>query len=110
MEAMNRVNLVGWLTKEVQFGIRWDGRPWGRISMVTDHLCDNPVNGKVRWQVFHNVWLYEPALLEKIKFVLTTGSHVMVEGTLMYNDNIDKNGIQHYYVQVNAGAITDLDH
>jgi len=36
MEAMNRVNLVGWLTKEVQYGKRWDGQPWGRISMMTE--------------------------------------------------------------------------
>ena len=98
------------MINEIFFGKFKDGRPYARLCVATTHTNNHTRKGKTTSSVKHTVWIYDTDLMDKYRDVLTTGSHVLVEGTMCFNEYTDKHDVLWQSIHTRAAIIKDPDH
>jgi len=59
MKSMNRVQLVGWLGKDIIVKTAANGTAYGRFRMATDHWHKNPAGETIKKTSWHTVWIWD---------------------------------------------------
>lgn len=109
MKSFNRVQLVGWLGKDISIKKAKDGTPYANFRMSTNNLHKNTDGNTVMKTNWHTVWIWDNDIIERYKDNLITGSHVMVEGVLNYRDYTDKDGKFNHVAEIKVSSLVDLD-
>ncbi|HTE11829.1 MAG TPA: single-stranded DNA-binding protein [Chitinophagaceae bacterium] len=109
MKSMNRVQLIGWLGKDISVKIAKNGSLYGYFRMATDRFHKDAKGGTVKKTSWHTVWVWDPKKAAACQFYLTKGSHVLVEGILNYRDYTGRDGIVKHLSEIKATTLVDLD-
>lgn len=97
----NKVQLIGNIGKAPEIRVFESGKKMARFSLATNdnyRSADGEWNTETQW---HNIVAWGKTA-EKAEEILTRGCEVAVEGKLMNNTYVDKNGVKKYYTQVQA--------
>ncbi len=94
---MNKVVLMGNLTKDVEVRYTQSGKAFMRVGIGVSRKVKNS-DGKYDSDFFNLVAWDKTA--EFFGRYLAKGSKVLIEGRLQNNDYTDKNGSKHYAVDV----------
>lgn len=100
----NKVQLIGNIGKAPEIRVLESGRKMARFSVATNdnyRTANGEWNTETQW---HNIIAWGKAA-EKAEEILTRGCEVAVEGKLMNNTYVDKNGVKKYYTQVQAFSL-----
>lgn len=106
MKWLNKVQLIGYLGKDPVIYSLPTGNYFAILQLATSNCYSS--EDKTRTTTWHRVkyWGRKATYLQNC---FITGSHVMVEGTLVYQSYIDKNGINRTYTEIKADKLINLD-
>ena len=90
---MNKIILLGNLTKDVNVRYTQNGKPVARTSIAVNRKVKNP-QGKYDSDFFNLIAWDKTA--EFFGNYLQKGSRILVEGRLQNNHYTDKNNVKHY--------------
>jgi single-strand DNA-binding protein len=108
MKTLNKVQLIGYLGEDPKVLNCANGSKLVKLNLATHHPGKNEKGDKVYVSCWHSVIAFDkPAEIAEKNF--TKGSHVMVEGHLVYNTYEDKNGHTRYVTEIKAAYFTNLD-
>lgn len=106
MGSLNKVMLIGNLTKDPEVRFTTQGTAVASFSVATDESYKGKDGKKVDKAEFHNVTAWSK-LAELAGEYLQKGSQVYIEGKLT-TDKVEKEGVTKYYTKVTADTITFL--
>jgi single-strand DNA-binding protein len=109
MKSMNRVQLIGWLGKDMTVKTARDGKEYASFRMATDRWHRTNQGETVKKTSWHTVWVWDNKKVAAYKNYLVKGSHVLVEGFLNYRDYTDKSGKINHVAEIKATTLVDLD-
>lgn len=95
---MNKVILIGRLTRDPEFRQTTSGIPVCRISIAVDRPHKKDAEQQAD---FINISCWR-STAEFVSRYFTKGKKIVVEGTLRNNDYTDNNGVKHYSMEVLA--------
>ena len=106
MKWQNNVQLIGYLGKDPFFKILSPDRYYAVLRVATNNGFTKP--NKQRITMWHTVkiWGKRPAYLQNC---LMKGSHVLVDGKVVYKTFEDKSGILRNVTEIEAKHIMNLD-
>lgn len=106
MKWLNKVQLIGYLGKDPEIHLLPTGKYFAILQLATSNCYSN--EDKTRTTTWHRVkyWGRKASYLQNF---FITGSHIMVEGSLVYQNYIDKNGIERTYTEIKADKLINLD-
>jgi len=108
---VNRITLLGNVTKEVEVQYTKSGTPVANFTLVTNRNYQIEKNGQKEWQSipeYHNVVFYGK-VAEIIAGKLAKGSRMYVDGRMTYDKWTDKNGVQRVTAKVLGNNFVVLD-
>jgi single-strand DNA-binding protein len=105
MASLNRVSLIGNLTKDPEVRFTGQGTAVASFSVATDESYKKD-GAKVEQTEFHNITAWGK-LAELSGEYLQKGSQVFLEGKLK-TDKVEKDGVTKYYTKIVASDITFL--
>ena len=79
------------------------------LRLATNHWSKTKTGEIERQTIWHNINLFNERQIENIREYLTTGSHIMIEGSLTYRSYTARNGEKHLMAKINENNIIDLD-
>lgn len=106
---MNKVQLIGWLGKDPEIKVLKDDSMVATISMATDHWLPQPKGQPIKYTDWHTVKVWGKDQVEKLRNYLIKGSHILVDGRIIYRTYADKNGHTRYVTEIRANFLVDLD-
>ena len=109
MKTRNYVLLVGYQCAAAEIRQRKNGNLMALFQLATDYYVDSPDAVTVKKTNWHNIVVFDEETIVKLQTYYTAGSHLMIEGTLVYSYYLNKAGYQHVRVEIRASVITDLD-
>jgi single-strand DNA-binding protein len=109
MKSMNRVQLIGYLGKDILVKTAKDGSSYASLRIATDHFHKNTHGEATKKTNWHTVRIWDTNIVEKHKHNLITGSHVLVEGFINYRDYTDREGRYNHIAEIKATTLVDLD-
>ena len=108
MKCLNKVQLIGYLGKNPEIFTLKDGSLMARISMATDRYIHHQ-GQSVKYTEWHTVKGWSQKQVESLRNYLIKGSHIMVDGRVVYRTYLDKTGHTRYVTEINANFLVDLD-
>lgn len=106
--SINRVNLIGNLTKDVELRYMPNGDPVANIGLATDESYTSKETGqKVEAVEFHRITIYGK-LAEICQKYLKKGSRAYFEGKLKTRE-WEKDGVKRYTTEIVANDMMMLD-
>jgi single-strand DNA-binding protein len=106
--AVNKVILIGNLTKDVELKNLPSGNLVANFALATNESWNDKATGEKKTKVeYHNVTLYGK-LAELASKYTQKGSKVYLEGKLQTRSWEDKNGSKRYTTEVNASTMEFL--
>ncbi len=106
---MNKVQLIGYLGKDPEFRKCCNGNEMAYLRLATDYWFHPKTGEAKKYTEWHNVSLWNREQIQKMKNYITKGSHVMVEGRLVYRSITDKQGHEQQFTEIKAFILIDLD-
>jgi single-strand DNA-binding protein len=106
MKWLNKVQLIGYLGKDPEVKILPTGIYFATLDLATND--DYTKDDRPRETSWHKVkvWGKKSAY---IKTLFIKGSHIMVDGKLVYRKYSDKDGITRYVAEIKADKLINLD-
>jgi single-strand DNA-binding protein len=109
MKSMNKVQLVGYLAR-TRYSKQWPDQ----TTMIKMHLATNhwffPKEGKKKqFTDWHTITMWGKQQIEKFRNYLIKGSHVLVEGRVIYRRYTNAQGQIKYVTEIRANYVVDLD-
>lgn len=98
--AVNKVFLMGRLTKDPELRTTQSGVPICRFSVAVDRYS----KGEEKQADFFDVTAWRQTAEFVCKY-FTKGRMIHIEGDIQNNNYTDNNGVKHYSVQVNAQKV-----
>jgi len=109
MKSMNKVQLIGWLGKDMEVRTAKNGKQYAKLRMSTEHMYENVEGQRKQATVWHTVWVWDNEIVESHKHYLISGSHIMVEGNIGYRVYTDAKGQFNNISEIRATCLIDLD-
>ncbi len=106
MGSLNKVMLIGNLTKDPEVKFTGQGTAVASFSVATDESYKGKDGKKVEKAEFHNITAWGK-LAELCGEYCQKGSQVYIEGRLN-TDKVEKDGVTKYYTKVTADTVTFL--
>jgi single-strand DNA-binding protein len=103
---LNKVQLIGYLGKDPLIHLLPTGNYFAILQLATSNCYS--IEDKTRITTWHRV-KYWGRKVSYLQNCFITGSHVMVEGTLVYQSYTDKDGIARTYTEIKADKLINLD-
>jgi single-strand DNA-binding protein len=98
---VNKVILIGNLTRDPEIRATQQGKEIANISMATNETWKDKATGERKEKVeFHNVVIFNEGLVNVVKNYVKKGSKLYVEGSLCTRKWTDKNGNDKYTTEV----------
>lgn len=100
----NKVQLIGNLGNNPEVRQTENGKKMAKFSVATNETYRNAAGEKITETQWHNIitWGKVAEIAEKF---LVKGSEVALEGKLMNNTYVDKQGVKKYFTQIQANEI-----
>ncbi len=109
MKSMNKVQLIGYIGQDPEFKEMKDGTLMARLRLATNRWF-HPHDGETKqYTDWHTVKIWGSEKVEKLRNYIIKGSHVLVEGRIVYRTYSNKEGQQRSAVEVRANYLVDLD-
>lgn len=109
MKTLNKIQLVGYLGADPEFTTLEDGTSMARMRIATDTYVPQKNGGLKKYTDWHTVRLWVPQQIEKLRTCLIKGSHIMVDGRLLYRTYTGKDGRVCNVTEIRANLLVDLD-
>lgn len=109
MKSMNKVQLIGYLGKDPEIITLKDGTLMARMRMATDQYFHQKGGEPKKYTDWHTIKIWSQDQIEKFRNYLIKGSHVLVDGRIVYRSFTDKDGQTRYITEICANYLVDLD-
>ena len=106
MKWQNKVQLIGYLGKDPTINILPSGVYYATLRLATNSGYTE--KGKSRETLWHTI-KYWGRKAEYMQNVFIKGSHVLVDGTLVYRSYQDKEGTTRHITEIKAERLVNLD-
>jgi len=106
---MNKVQLIGYLGKDPEFKIMPDETIMIKMSLATNHWFFPNEGEKKQFTDWHTIKMWGKEKIEKSRNYLIKGSHVLVDGRIVYRQYKDAQGQTKYVTEIRANYLVDLD-
>src|SRR5688572_12504355 len=100
MKSLNKVQLIGYLGKDPEIITMKDGTLMAGISMATDQYFQQKDGEPKKYTDWHTVKLWDQKQVEKMRNYLIKGSHILVDGRILYRTYTDKKGHTRYVTEI----------
>lgn len=108
MKTQNRVQLIGYVGKDPVITTTKKGSKLAKISLATDTLFKNKGGSRVKVTTWHEVVAWEKKA-EEVENNFIKGSHILVEGQIVYRSYPDLAGHVRYVTEIKAQTLMNLD-
>src|SRR5437868_2892761 len=108
MKTQNRVQLIGYVGKDPIIKTTSEGSKIAKIRLATDTFLKNETGKSVRVTTWHDVVAWEKNA-EQAGNNFIKGSHILVEGEILYRTYPDRAGHIRYVTEINAQTLMNLD-
>ncbi|MDB5230472.1 MAG: ssb [Chitinophagaceae bacterium] len=108
MKTQNKVQLIGYVGKDPVLQTFADGSKMTKLRVATDHYTKSAEGKPVQHTTWHEVVAFD----KKSEMALNNfskGSHVLVEGFIVYRTYLDRSGHTHYITQIRVKHFLNLD-
>ena len=109
MKSLNKIQLIGYLGKDPQIITMKDGTLMARIRMATDQYFHGKQGEPKKYTDWHTIKVWGNQQVEKLRNYLIKGSHILVDGRILYRTYTDKEGHTRYVTEIRANYLVDLD-
>ena len=109
MKSMNRVELVGYLGRAPIIYEYANGNAKAVIRLATDRFLASKEGKLVKQTQWHSVIVWGKERIDKFRNYLITGSHILVNGELVYQIYEDKAGNRRRTTEIHVDSLVDLD-
>ena len=109
MKSMNKVQLVGYLGKDPEFKQMQDGTKMMRMRLATNYWHLKKDGVRKQYTNWHTIKMWGNETVEKLRNYLIKGSHVLVEGRVIYRTYTNKAGLICNETEIRANYLVDLD-
>lgn len=106
---MNKVQLIGYLGKDPLIRKFGNDNAVAVLRLATNIYYQPKEGDLVRTTQWHTVKFWGKQQIAKFCEYLIKGSHVLVEGYLLYDTYVDRNGVVRQVTEINAKNLVDLD-
>jgi single-strand DNA-binding protein len=110
MKDRNKVQLIGWVGADPSIKKFGNGSKCARIRVATNTPLKNKAEGGV--QQYNTLWHTVVAWAKSADFTeqnFLKGSHILVEGHLVYRTYHDKDGLVKSVTEIMAVTLCNLD-
>lgn len=108
MKTQNKVQLIGYAGSEPQVRLFASGSKKASLSVATHHPRKKDT-GEVEWvTTWHSIIAWNERA-EYLAENFIKGSHLLVEGSLVYRTYEDKQGHTRYITEIKANYFLNLD-
>lgn len=108
MKTQNKVQLIGYVGKDPVITFTRNGNKVARIRLATDVLFNDAHGNKIKKTSWHEVTAWEKKA-DMVENNFIKGSHILVEGEIVYQTYEDLTGHTRYVTEIKAGMIMNLD-
>jgi len=108
MKTMNKTQLIGYVGADPKTTDCKNGAKMVILSVATDHAIKNKKGEKEYISTWHNIIAFGPTA-EIAVSSFSKGSHILVEGHLVYRTFQDKIGHTRYMTEIIAYRVMNLD-
>lgn len=108
MKTQNKAYLIGYVGKDPAVFILPSGDKKVSLRIATNHTVVDPEGKKTYKATWHNVVAWG-AKAELVVNSFSKGSHILVEGPIVYNAYPDKSGKMRYETVIYANHFLNLD-
>ncbi|MDB5199184.1 MAG: ssb [Chitinophagaceae bacterium] len=108
MKTQNRVQLIGYVGKDPVITTTTNGSKLAKISLATDTFFKNRSGSSVKVTTWHEVVAWEKKA-EEAENNFVKGSHILVEGQIVYRTYPDHAGHVRYVTEIKAQNLMNLD-
>lgn len=109
MKSLNKVQLIGWLGKDLQIITKKDGSQMAKLRLATNIFIPKEEGPPTIITTWHDVVVWKEKLIGHIRSYLLKGSHILVDGSICYSTFEDHVGHTRYMTEINANYLVDLD-
>ena len=109
MKSMNKVQLIGYLGKDPEFKTMPDQTTMIKMRLATNHWFSLNEGVKKQFTDWHTITMWGKQQIEKFRNYLIKGSHVLVEGRVIYRRYTNAQGQTKYVTEIRANYLVDLD-
>ena len=109
MKSLNEVQLIGWLGNEPKVITLKDGTRIAYLRMATDIFIPQKEGSLKKFTTWHNIKLWRQLQIETHQNYLIKGSHILVNGRIVYRQYKNKLGEICHVTEIVANYIVDLD-
>jgi single-strand DNA-binding protein len=107
MKTQNKVQLIGYVGKDPIISKTQKGKV-ARMSLATDSFFKNQNGKNVKITTWHEVIAWEKKA-EEVENNFIKGSHMLVEGEIVYRTYLDLTGHTRYVTEITALTLMNLD-
>ena len=108
MKTQNKVQLIGYAGKDPVISTASNGSKLARIRIATDRFFKDEKGNGIKKTAWHNIMAWE----KKADFAennFLKGSHILVEGYIIYRTYKDKSGVTRNTTEIKAERLMNLD-
>ena len=109
MKSMNKVQLVGYLGQDPVFKTMADQTTMIKMRLATNHWFFPEQGKKKQFTDWHTITMWGKQQIEGFRHYLIKGSHVWVEGRIIYRRYTNAGGQTKYVTEIRANYLVDLD-
>ena len=106
---MNKVQLIGYLGNDPEFRTAKNGAPMARMRLATNQWYLPKEGDAKQYTDWHTIRIWGEKQVERLRNYLIKGSHVLVEGRVVYRKFRDNQGQLRYFTEIRADLLVDLD-
>lgn len=108
MKTLNNVELIGYLGNDPLFRTTSKGKKMAIMRLATDKFRKDDQGNKQKVTTWHDIVAWDN-LAANIENQYIKGSHVRVEGEIVYRSYEDKTGHIRYIAEIKAFRLMNLD-
>ena len=108
MKTQNKVQLIGYIGNEPEMKMLGDGIKMARFRVATDHRSKSVEGEWLQHTTWHDVIAWN-AIAQIAVEKFSKGSHILVEGFIVYRTFEDVSGQTRYFTQIHAQHFLNLD-
>jgi single stranded DNA-binding protein (ssb) len=108
MKTQNKVQLIGYVGKDPVIIKTTNGSKLAKIALATDEFFRNENGRERKITTWHDVVAWEKNA-EEAENNFIKGSHILVEGKIVYRSYPDHAGHIRYITEIKAQTLMNLD-